>query len=611
MDHLETIDASVHDKKYGPPPRDIPQDDWYYLLDEVEKHGKEFSEITAPGNVIKISGSLTVKEKQMVSFNFNTRYSILQCICKFYELSNGIGSVSGNKADQKKQNVMELNGHLNECMEYNSKLDLKKNELLQLESDYNDLKGYIDKSDDEIKSLQNKRAMRESILDDYKLRLKNEKETLEREQRKTSTRPTDIPEDELNKLIQESDNVFRTTGKLISDLNEKIEKTVRANISDYNFEEKIVRDIHQNKEIKINELETMSQQISNLHTEIQQIEKDMLLPIKEYNSMLLKFYKSHSTKINDICGIVGIDCKQWEVTRQSVLTDPIHCPETWPDVATLSIFAGISVIGLRRDSNAGGNMAVLDTYGGNEFKIDYIDGLYERNPMYVLRDENLKTYCLMFPRKELIRYNLIMYYQNPENTYWIRNRESLFKYAPTKYKDQGVINTTHHKPRSIVKDADGNIRVDRLGAVPVFSLLLHEQPYTNYSFFSTCRDAIAAHLDLPPNEIATTTHFMREWFDYLCYLPRERLEAIAGDRRIRLPGVNMDSETLQKYIAHEIVGKLMNLLEDGMDIVIDPTLLTIFTTTGAPISACTTSRYIKFIKDKHKVIEENKNWYSA
>ena len=112
-------------------------------------------------------------------------------------------------------------------------------------------------------------------------------------------------------------------------------------------------------------------------------------------------------------------------------------------------------------------------------------------------------------------------------------------------------------------DALGNLAFNKLGAVPISSLIVHEQPQDNYSFFSTFRDAMAAHLNLHGDDIAPTVDFRRDWIDYLCYLPDEACNACIENMRISISSKKQTMENMLEYIWTTVGYYFFSTMQEG------------------------------------------------
>ncbi len=145
------------------------------------------------------------------------------------------------------------------------------------------------------------------------------------------------------------------------------------------------------------------------------------------------------------------------------------------------------------------------------------DNAYPGRELFLFFDND--AFSFASSRRDFVQSKLVQFYKIPENLSWISARQSATKQRVNRKKRENV-----------VVDGYGVIRTEKIGAVPqaVSSLVLFEQPPTNYSFFSSCRDAVACRFNTPVGDIPTVVQFMRDWLDYMCYLPEEILNSISN-----------------------------------------------------------------------------------
>ena len=68
--------------------------------------------------------------------------------------------------------------------------------------------------------------------------------------------------------------------------------------------------------------------------------------------------------------------------------------------------------------------------------------------------------------------------------------------------------------------------IGREGDDPISAMVVHRQPRNSSSFFSACRDAMAAHLELPYYAIPSVYAFYTKWWHHVALLPEEILSRI-------------------------------------------------------------------------------------
>ena len=143
------------------------------------------------------------------------------------------------------------------------------------------------------------------------------------------------------------------------------------------------------------------------------------------------------------------------------------------------------------------------------------------------------------------------------------------------------------KGRDLVRTEGGDVIRDFEGGVPVFRLLIKEQPPTNYSFFTACRDAAAAHFKLAPEEIPSVFHFIRDWMDHLAYLSDSVMSRFfsASAQQFVMSGARNDDKIRAHIIAH-VVSPMRAALEYATDLCVTDAQLWILCLAGLPVRAC-------------------------
>ena len=163
-------------------------------------------------------------------------------------------------------------------------------------------------------------------------------------------------------------------------------------------------------------------------------------------------------------------------------------------------------------------------------------------------------------------------------------------------------------------EVNDQVRKVYKGFDTVFSLCMWEQSWTNYSFFSTCLDAVAARLNLPLLNVPTTVYFMRVWMDYLQNLPDHVLKRLAEQEYVKSegkaeasiphiskPGAKNEAKQLraiQEKVTYSVVDKWLSRLAKGEDLFVEEETLFLLSHAGIPTCACTTHDNVEQLRQK-------------
>jgi hypothetical protein len=108
---------------------------------------------------------------------------------------------------------------------------------------------------------------------------------------------------------------------------------------------------------------------------------------------------------------------------------------------------------------------------------------------------------------------------------------------------------------------------------------------------------MAAGLNLKSGDIAPLTYFVRDFFDYLCFLPDEAIGRLRTlfETRIRR------TEDIQKHVLDKFAKPLIQKVSEGLDICLTDEQLKILSIIGIPITACTNKKNADELKTTHGI----------
>ena len=166
---------------------------------------------------------------------------------------------------------------------------------------------------------------------------------------------------------------------------------------------------------------------------------------------------------------------------------------------------------------------------------------------------------------------------------YVSKHPQIFKKA-THHEEAGVKAHDVHKHtehRAMIKSGD-QVYYDLRGNITIFNLVTWEQPWDNYSFFSSVRDAAACYFDVQDNYIPNIDAFIVEWLDYLCYLPAEPLANLRREAAVKI-GNNKpkNDQNLQLYVL-DLVLAILGRLARGADIFMEDEQLRVLGHVGIP-----------------------------
>jgi hypothetical protein len=137
------------------------------------------------------------------------------------------------------------------------------------------------------------------------------------------------------------------------------------------------------------------------------------------------------------------------------------------------------------------------------------------------------------------------------------------------------------KRRQTVKDGKATAR-EYQGEKPAFALAVHEQPWNNYSFFSACRDAVAASLKLPEDSIARLYPFLEAWLQHLLLPPDDAIQRIR-----QVPKFSQNSQKQPpEMLTAALRNKITQALSSGGDLRLEDDDLLLLAVAGIPFRAC-------------------------
>jgi hypothetical protein len=286
--------------------------------------------------------------------------------------------------------------------------------------------------------------------------------------------------------------------------------------------------------------------------------------------------------------------------------------DTWADAVVLAHMFGVILIGMEASEavTSKWNVRIDNSFNMYEFEFKYEINILQ------LHDEALAPngHYLLMPKPDYIRMGLVRYVREYRSAQGNKYNDA----STVSYMDEIENKTGTTK---VVESADGKHRLDLAGKLAIFNLILHEQPWTNYSFFSTCRDALAEHLQLKTEDIAMLPYFVMIWFNYLRYLPEEAIH------RVRPLATSRSNKTPQQIIIDEVLDPLHQALRIGADVQVTPRQLKFLAAAGVPISAATGSKacckenekrlkvdhlpihFFSFIEEENRVVLPNDSIY--
>ena len=143
--------------------------------------------------------------------------------------------------------------------------------------------------------------------------------------------------------------------------------------------------------------------------------------------------------------------------------------------------------------------------------------------IYLCKHE--KSFSLLVNYNLLYLHNLTLYYES-------HKREFEDMYTRDEVDAQDVSSMGRHVFQQNIVTSGKTTYVDMDENVAISELMLHEQPWTNYSFFSACRDAVCVARNVEYRSIPNLFFFLRDWFDYMLNLPESAVRAVFNDKRI-------------------------------------------------------------------------------
>ena len=239
----------------------------------------------------------------------------------------------------------------------------------------------------------------------------------------------------------------------------------------------------------------------------------------------------------------------------------------------------------------------------NPIRQDLLDGF--AHPLSVVRetvgDGGGQLFHLALPEAQYVRCRLGRFFgshrdQLDEWAESIREAKAADFHAmgDTQAEDNGSFTAAERlkrdsqkRGRDLILTDSGEVVRDFEGGVPVFRVVIKEQPPTNYSFFTTCRDAAAAHLNLPPEEIPSVYHFILDWMDYLANLPDSALHcfASASAHQLVMSG-QRKADRIQAHVMETLVLPVRAAHAHATDLCVTDAQLWILCLAGLPVQAC-------------------------
>lgn len=570
------------DIKYGGCPGGFPPGDWYHLLLEKEKNEDSFGHIFEPkeSDVFKYervdaemdSTQWMDRGDQMVLINHRkgtVGYSLVECLSAFCEHNNKLGVGRSMRPDDAvnfyEERLSAIKTIQKHVMETSMKIRNLKQELAELE------RLNLDAEQNKVRldgrKVSRKKAVEKLNLElDYYLNIKSDhpdESQVISIRHKNNQYKFNMPADvQLRKseLMKEIESLFAEDGHDIDML-----RNIDSGVEDRNTRIQTLIDSIRSAEDNQIDYDSMEDQVGK---EINVIKSNRKMSFDSFHSFRDKIRGFAKSVDSD-----GVDSVSDWLVRLNTKTDDSHpFEESWLDAMMVSLETSIpiTVLDLDRDSGTASEMY--------EFRCD--DPVYPPEVvMYVVESDTEHTYSLALSRKSYVLLKLLQYYRDPDNQQWIKERKSRSKKTVAKKE-------SNEGQKVIVMDALGNLTFDKLGAVPISSLIVHEQPMDNYSFFSMCRDAMAAHLNLHGDDIAPTIDFRRDWIDYLCYLPDEACNMAIGNMRISIPGKTRTVVNMREHIKNTVGDYFFRTMQEGGDFVLNDEQLHIISEVGAPVSAC-------------------------
>ena len=565
------------DTKYGLCPGGFNTGDWYHLLKEKEKNEAGFGRIFEPDESMVFKyrairentdgASWMDRGDQMVllkHYSGNRGYSLAECLADFCGLMNDMGIGRRVTPDdvvtfyeERFNAIKSIRDNKNTLLFHTRKM---QDELVQLELDNSN-------AEQSKNRLAERKKDRDKRLEITKMELGFLEEM--------DGKMDDLVSFSVTKGTKKyTFNVPTDTALRKSELRKEIESIIEDERGDTDM----AKEIDAGYEDRNQRIQNLIDQI-NIATEKQSDESDTAeqidTEIKKIQQSRILVYGNDldlQNKIRKYADSVDKDGHNLVTEWLERLTSDAAFEEGWMDVLCMYLETSISmtVLELDPDTNCADPL--------HEFTCD--EPVYDSNPvMYVVEDADAPTYSLAIARKDYVMRKLMQYYREPENAEWIKARESRSKKKEVSKKQKEV-------EKVIVMDALGNLSFNRLGAVPISSLVVHEQPLDNYSFFSMCRDAMAAYLRLAADDIAPTVNFRRAWIDYLCYLPDEACNMAIGNMRISIPGKNRSMDNMREHVANTVGKYFFRTMQEGSDFTLTDEQLHIISEVGAPVSAC-------------------------
>lgn len=558
MEKNEQLKKMERDRVYGEPVFD--ETDWYFFISQKEKHPEIFLGVVdpRPEDVYYVKDPpVSELTSGVVLIRFGTEWTLISCLRMFFEIRRVLEKIDFVIPEYPDTPLESL-------MDVYDKLELRH---LEIQSHVETVR----RLDHRTTSIEEELKLVKSNYDTYNGKLEKIEAELEAEQNKLTT------------CIQRRNDLLH--GNLIGSMDDAEFRSIVIDIARL---EQIVSLMLAQKEETIATVRMLDSIRVRLEKEKRSLATSIMRDNEKLDNERAELKEIRSRYIGEIRSPVSeftfihqkLEYSERDVPTDNMLSDDF-LREYVKDAIMMAGKLDVStVVFVQRD------VQTLFQVGSVVHDKPVVEQV-----MYLCYDEQRNSFSLCVPKQRYLRYRMANYYSIPRNHEWIAKKKELVNSEAGVGKEHPVI-------KEIVLDSLGNIRKEFWGDVPIFALYVHEQPHSNYSFYTACRDAMAAYLDLPAWAIASASYFVRELFDYLHTLPDGVCNLLAGVSDITIHNANRSPPNIRKYVLDNVIAPLFAALASGKDICLTTDQLWVISTVGIPIYACATPEYLSQLPDR-------------